>query len=83
MRSDVCAVAVGRFSGDRRPIADGSRRKLVNESEVELSLGETVQIGDYSVTIIDIEGDQIQFRVDASEEDDGRGFDMRRWIRPR
>ena len=55
----------------------------MNESEVELSLGETVQIGDYSVTIIDIDGDQIQFRVDPPEENDGRGFDMRRWIRPR
>ena len=55
----------------------------MNESEVELSPGETVQIGDYSVTIIDIDGDQIQFRVDPPEEDDVRGFDMRRWIRPR
>ncbi len=56
---------------------------LVNESEVELSLGETVQIGDYSVTIIDIDGDEIQFRVDPPEGEDTGGFDMRRWLRPR
>ena len=61
---------------------------LVNESEVELSSGETVQIGDYSVTILDVDGDVIHFRIDSP--DDGEhvagsvsGLDMRRWIRPR
>lgn len=61
---------------------------LVNESEVELSLGETVQIGDYSVTILDVDGDTIHIRIDSSEDGEHvaegvSGFDMRRWIRPR
>lgn len=60
----------------------------MNESEVELSAGETVQIGDYSVTIVDVDGDRIHFRIDSADDcghdaAGGAGFDMRRWIRPR
>lgn len=60
----------------------------MNESEVELSPGETVQIGDYSVTILEVDGDEIHFRIDSPDEgghaaSGATGFDMRRWIRPR
>lgn len=55
------------------------------ESEVELSVGETVQIGDLSVTVLDVTGDEIRFRVDFPEEqaEPSVGLDMRRWLRPR
>lgn len=61
---------------------------LVNESEVELSSGETVQIGDHSVTILEVDGDVIHFRIDSPDEGSQAtgsvsGLDMRRWIRPR
>jgi hypothetical protein len=43
---------------------------LMAERELELSVGETLQIGDYLVTIIDIDGDEVSFRVDNLEPDD-------------
>lgn len=38
----------------------------MNESEVELGVGETIQVGDIIVTIIDIEGSDIHFRIEPS-----------------
>ena len=39
----------------------------MQEYEIELSIGDVLQIGDCSVTIIDIEGPQVSFRVDRDE----------------
>ena len=37
------------------------------QHEVELSVGETIRIGDYCLTVIDIEGEEIAFRIDAAD----------------
>ena len=37
----------------------------VNESQLDLSVGETLRIGEYLVTIEDIHGDEIQFHIDS------------------
>lgn len=36
----------------------------MNEQEMELSVGDIVQIGDYVVTVIEIEGEDVSFRID-------------------
>jgi hypothetical protein len=40
------------------------------ERELELSVGDTVQIGDTLVTVVDIDGDEVTFRVDSLETED-------------
>jgi hypothetical protein len=40
----------------------------VQEHEFELTVGETVQIGDYFVTVVDTESDDVSVRVDPVEE---------------
>jgi len=57
----------------------------VNETEVELTVGETVQVGDVAVTILDIDGDAVHFRVEPPHDhaDPSIRFDMRRWLPPR
>lgn len=40
--------------------------------QIELFVGETLEIGDVTVTIVDIEEDQIVFRVDERNE----GFEL-------
>lgn len=45
----------------------------VSERQVELTVGESVRIGDVVVTIVDIEEDQIHVRID--EDDDPRTND--------
>jgi hypothetical protein len=35
--------------------------------ELELNVGETVQIGDVRITVVDVEGDEIIFHVEQSE----------------
>jgi len=54
----------------------------VNETEVELSIGETVLVGEVAVTILDVEGDAIRFSVEppANSPDPSVAFDMRRWL---
>lgn len=42
----------------------------MNESQIELSIGETFYIGGYAVTILDIDGDEIRFRIQSPEDDD-------------
>jgi len=41
----------------------------VNESQIELSIGETFYVGGYAVTVLDIEGDEIRFRIDSPEDE--------------
>ena len=36
--------------------------------EFELSVGDILQLGDHSVTIIDIDGQNVSFRIDGSDE---------------
>jgi hypothetical protein len=40
----------------------------VRYHEIDVSVGETVKIGDYAVTIVDIEGCEIRFRIDAGDD---------------
>ena len=38
------------------------------EHSLELSIGDVVQIGDYIVTVVDIENDQVTFRIEQNPE---------------
>lgn len=38
------------------------------ERQVELSVGQTLQIGDVLMTIVDIEGDEIHVKLDEGNE---------------
>jgi len=40
----------------------------VHEQEIELSIGDSLQIGEHTVTIVEIEGDKVTFRVDHEED---------------
>jgi hypothetical protein len=57
----------------------------VNKTEVELTVGETVHVGDVAVTILDIDENSIHFRIEPppDQADPSIGFDMRRWLPPR
>lgn len=57
----------------------------MNETEIELSIGETVQLGEISVTIVDVDGDAIRFQIESPADQPERSvrFDMRRWLPPR
>ena len=35
--------------------------------EINLTIGEVIQVGDVTVTVIDIDGDEVTFRVDGIE----------------
>lgn len=39
------------------------------ERQVELSVGQTLQVGDVLLTIVDIDGGEIHFRLDDGEMD--------------
>lgn len=43
----------------------------MNECEIEVSVGETLCVGDINVTILDIEGGEIHFRIESAMEDSG------------
>ena len=57
----------------------------MNKTEVELTVGETVQLGDVTVTIVDIDENEIHFRIESPQDqaDPAVGLDMRRWLPPR
>ena len=57
----------------------------MNKTEVELTVGETVQLGDVTVTIVDIDENEIHFRIESPQDqaDAAVGLDMRRWLPPR
>lgn len=40
----------------------------MSERQVELTVGESVRIGDVVVTIVEIEGDQIHVRIDDDDD---------------
>lgn len=35
--------------------------------EIELSIGECLQVGEHTITVLDIEGGEVSFRVDHEE----------------
>lgn len=54
----------------------------MRQSEVELAIGDSVRVEDHLLTVIDIHGDEITFRLDRADEDDasltGAAFAARR-----
>ncbi|REJ73766.1 MAG: hypothetical protein DWQ34_08110 [Planctomycetota bacterium] len=38
---------------------------FVNATQLDLSIGETVRVGEYLVTVEDIEGEEIRLKVDS------------------
>ena len=41
---------------------------------MDVSVGDVIRIGDYTVTVVDIDGDEISFRIHAADnrpDDDG------------
>lgn len=38
--------------------------------ELELSIGDTIQVGDQFLTVVDIEGEEILFQLDSGEDSD-------------
>lgn len=42
----------------------------MNECEIDVSVGETLCVGDISVTILGIENGEIHFRIDSADEMD-------------
>lgn len=47
-----------------------SRRAAVQEQQLEVSVGDVIQIGDYVVTVVDIDGTDVSFRVDQQQSDE-------------
>ena len=41
----------------------------MNEYEVELSVGDVLQVGDYTVTVMEIDGLEFRFRIDEPGEE--------------
>ena len=40
----------------------------MQEQEIELSIGDSLLIGEHIVTIVDVEGDEVSFRIDHEED---------------
>ena len=38
----------------------------MQKQELEVQVGDTLHIGDYTITIVDVDGDEAAFRIDAS-----------------
>lgn len=43
--------------------------------ELELMVGDVLQVGEYTVTVLDIENGEVSFRVDEPEQTDEAGVD--------
>ena len=39
----------------------------MQEQEIELSVGDVLELGDHTVTVIDINGSEVSFRVDSHD----------------
>ncbi|QDT27414.1 hypothetical protein Enr10x_27310 [Gimesia panareensis] len=53
---------------------------VTRTSDVELSIGDTIQVGDQFLTVVDIEGDEILFQLDTenpAERDASSGSNTR------
>lgn len=51
------------------PIAWFPRRSVVSEREIEVTIGETIQVGDLLVTVVDVEGEEIRFHVEGGNSE--------------
>jgi hypothetical protein len=40
---------------------------FVQEHQFELQVGDTLQVGDYTVMVVDIDGDEVSVRIDPAE----------------
>lgn len=52
----------------RRISSYDTRNHHMHEQEVELGIGDVVRIGDHLLTVIDVEGDDVSFRIDLITE---------------
>ena len=71
------AVEDDCLAGQRRPrplATDGANE--VEPLEIELEVGETLFLGDYSLTLLDTDGERIDVRIDSTEGLDADGFDF-------
>ena len=49
----------------------------MQEQEIELSVGDVLELGDHTLMVIDIDGSEVSFRIDANElqfETTGQAF---------
>jgi hypothetical protein len=46
----------------------------MSESRFELSVGDSVRLDDQILTVLDINGDEITFRIDLADEQDPGGM---------
>lgn len=44
------------------------REQDVQELDVELQVGDTLRIGEYLITVVDTDSDEVTFRIDPFEE---------------
>ncbi len=42
----------------------------MQEQEIELSIGDSLQLGQHTVTVIDIDGGEVSFRIDHEEDNE-------------
>ena len=49
----------------------------MQEHVVELLVGESVRVGEYVVTVIDVDGPEISFRIDSPEDERASGNSVR------
>ncbi len=47
-----------------------SRRDVVQEHLIELSIGDTLQVGQYKVTLLDVDGGELCFQIDGDDDGD-------------
>ena len=45
----------------------GARRSRVQEIELELAVGDVLQVGERTLTLIDINGPEVTFRIDSAD----------------
>jgi hypothetical protein len=51
----------------------------VQRHEIELSIGDAVRIGEHTLTIVDIDGLEVSFRIDPSDADDESSLELAHW----
>ena len=39
----------------------------MNEHEMELAVGDTLHVGNHTITILDVEGDEVSFRIEVRD----------------
>lgn len=47
---------------------DDTWRSFVQKQELEVQVGDTLHIGDYTITIVDLDGDEVGVRIDSVDE---------------